>query len=57
MSEPTFEQELESLINKHSRENESGTPDFILAKYLEDCLKVFAEATARRDSWYGFKRL
>lgn len=47
-----FEQELESLINRHSRENGSNTPDFILARYMLACLEAFEEATQKRDSWY-----
>lgn len=50
----TFQQELERLINKHSKENESSTPDFILAKYLDGCLHSYNEALKARDSWFGF---
>ena len=39
--ETPFEQELTSLINKYSMENGSNTPDFILANYLQDCLRIF----------------
>jgi len=35
-----FKQELEHLINKHSMENRSNTPDFILADYLVRCLEI-----------------
>ncbi len=45
--------ELEHLINRHSKENESNTPDFILAQYLEGCLKVFNTAVQKRETWYG----
>jgi len=31
---PEFQKELASLINKHSMENESNTPDFILLATL-----------------------
>lgn len=37
----TFEEELKELINKHSKENESNTPDFILAQFLNSCLEAF----------------
>lgn len=47
--------ELEALINKHSVENESDTPDFILAKYLGRCLDNWNETVAARDKWWGFK--
>jgi hypothetical protein len=48
-----FRPALESLINRHSQENGSNTPDFILAKYLVACLKAFDNATAERETWYG----
>jgi hypothetical protein len=44
----TFEEELTALINKHSKEGDSHTPDFILAMYLGDCL----QAQKRRSDWY-----
>lgn len=54
MSEHTpFQKELESLINRHCKENESNTPDFILAQYLGSCLSVFNQAVQQRESWYG----
>lgn len=48
-----FEKELESLLNRHSQENGSNTPDFILAKYLNDCLTVWNHAVSAREKWYG----
>jgi len=48
-----FREELGILINKHSKESSSNTPDFILATYLESCLKAFDRATHRREVWYG----
>ena len=49
----TFEMELESLLNRFSQENGSNTPDFILAKYLNDCLTTWNQAIAAREKWYG----
>lgn len=49
-----FRDELQHLINKHGRENESGTPDFILAKYLDHCLTAYGDAIEARDQWYGW---
>lgn len=49
----TFEEELEHIINKYSRENPSNTPDFILAQYIDGCLKAFETATQQRETWYG----
>jgi hypothetical protein len=51
----TFEQDLEQLINKHSVENTSNTPDFVLAAYISGCLAAFAEATKGRDCYYRFR--
>lgn len=48
-----FQDELISLINKHSLENGSDTPDFILATYINDCLKSFNAAVQNREVWYG----
>jgi hypothetical protein len=53
LTRPTFEQELEKLINKYSLEKGSNTPDFILATYLVDCLDLFNRATRRRDNFLG----
>lgn len=57
MVEDKFMKELEELINKHSKENESNTPDFILASYIHHALQAFDIAVENRDSWYGFKPL
>ena len=48
-----FEKELEHLINKHSQENASNTPDFILAQYLIGCLAAWNQAVQQRETWYG----
>lgn len=48
-----FEKELTRLINCHSVENMSNTPDFLLALYLRKQLELWAELTLARDSWYG----
>lgn len=49
----TFEKELEQLINRHSMEGTSGTPDFILARFLDDCLKAWNTGQKAREQWYG----
>jgi hypothetical protein len=49
----SFKAELESLINRHSVEGLSDTPDFILAQYLWDCLAAWNRATNERTEWYG----
>lgn len=48
-----FSNELESLINRHSMENGSNTPDFLLAGYLQSCLDAFDHAVRERDKWYS----
>ena len=48
----TFRSELSALINSHSLENGSDTPDFILAEFLADCLVAFDKAVAQRTRWY-----
>jgi len=47
----TFEQELTELLNRHSIENDSNTPDFILAKYLLSCLETWNRVIELRDRW------
>lgn len=39
--EPTFEQDLVHLLNKHGMEKYSNTPDWVLAQFLVGCLKHF----------------
>jgi hypothetical protein len=51
----SFRSELEALLNHHSMENGSNTPDFILADYMTSCLRSFDLAVKRRDTWYGVK--
>ncbi len=48
-----FEKELETLINHHSQESASNTPDFILAGFLANCLHAWDEAVQQRENWYG----
>lgn len=48
-----FREALSSLLNVHSRENASDTPDFILARYLTECLSAFDRALQARETWYG----
>lgn len=52
-SAKAFRKELEELINKHSRENGSNTPDFILAEFLVDCLAAWDKGVSRRNQWYA----
>jgi hypothetical protein len=53
MSKNTFRSDLAAVINKHSKENGSNTPDFILAHFLLDCLKAFDGSVNLRETHYG----
>lgn len=46
-------QDFAAAINKVSAENESNTPDFILANYLVMCLEIFDHITNMRNDWYN----
>lgn len=50
---PTFEGELRSLLNRFSKENDSGTPDFVLAEYMSNCLTAFNVAIEGRSQFRG----
>jgi len=50
---PTFREELTSLINRHSKENGSNTPDFILVNFLLLSLAALDNAVQSRDEWFG----
>jgi hypothetical protein len=47
-----FRKALEGLLNAHSQEGWSSTPDFILAQFLTGSLRAFDAAVSRRDEWY-----
>jgi hypothetical protein len=40
------------VINSHSQENGSNTPDFILAEFLVDVLNAWNVAVKKRAMWY-----
>lgn len=48
-----LKRELTNLINRFSLENESSTPDFIIAEYLVDCLSNYNKTVSSRDKWRG----
>lgn len=48
-----FENKLRELLNRTCMENESDTPDFILADYILMCLDTWAKIVRKRDKWYG----
>ena len=47
-----FESDLRAIINAHSKENGSDTPDFMLANYLVQCLDTFNTVVRAREAWY-----
>jgi hypothetical protein len=49
----SFQDALQNLINCHSMENGSDTPDFLLAEYLCDCLASYEVIVSKREAWYG----
>ena len=52
MSKANFKTKLTMLINEYSLEDDSDTPDFILARFIEGCLKAFNKAVQQRETWY-----
>lgn len=52
-----FLKEIAEVINRNSLEAHfNDTPDYILAKVAVEAMENFAEASARRDNWHGFKK-
>lgn len=49
----SFKNQLEELINHYSLENESDTPDYILAAYMQDCLNAYDKAVNARREWHS----
>ncbi len=51
--EESFDVELENLITKHNREQGSGTPPAVLAKYLIGCLSAYNLSVQKRAQYRG----
>ena len=45
-----FRKELENLLNRHSKENGSDTPDFLLANFLIGIMDVYDLTVRKRDA-------
>jgi hypothetical protein len=45
--------ELASLLNRYSVDNDTNTPDFILAEMVAEFLQVYASSTVKRERWFG----
>jgi hypothetical protein len=50
---PSFRSDIQSTINRYSKENGSNTPDYILAQFLVDSLSAYDKAVTAREKWYG----
>ncbi len=49
----TLNSKLQELLNEYCCENESDTPDYILANYLQSCLSAFDTAVKERREWHS----
>lgn len=49
----SLHRDIAAAINRHSRENVSNTPDYILAEYMLICLAAFEKATEQTKAWHG----
>lgn len=45
--------DIAEVLNRHSRENESDTPDFILAELMVTSLEQFEAVLSWRKQWYS----
>ena len=48
-----LKKEIAAVLNRACRENNTDTPDFILAQYLISCLKAGEKLIQDRDNFYG----
>ena len=53
MKKTRLEIRIKECINTEGREQDSDTPDFILAEYLLACLDAFEMANNQREAHYG----
>ena len=49
----SLQTEISAALNRASAENASGTPDYILARFLMASLAAFEVATRDRAEWRG----
>lgn len=50
---PDLYNEIASVLNKHSAENKSNTPDYVLAHFVLSSLEAFDIATNRRSAHFN----
>lgn len=48
-----LEKKLQGIINEECRENDSNTPDFLLAEFMMKCLDAFELTSNKREVWFG----
>lgn len=48
----TLTEKLAHLLNYHSMEQFSDTPDFILAEYMMDCFRAWNKGIEAREKWH-----
>ena len=48
-----FKKDIAYVINKHSMECDSNTPDYVLADFLYRCLSAFHKGTNNRTEFYN----
>jgi hypothetical protein len=53
LNKSDFYKEIEQVINRYSKENDSNTPDWVLAEYLERSLGAFNACINLRERYYG----
>jgi len=49
----SLETELAEVLNRHSMENGSNTPDFVLADFLVRSINAFNVGVNMRTQWHG----
>lgn len=45
--------ELGGVVNRNCIDNDLGTPDYVIAQYLYDCLKAYADAKEENQRWHS----
>lgn len=53
LDDQTLLTEITAVLNRHSRENRSNTPDLVLAAFIMSALDAAERLIATRDVWYG----
>jgi hypothetical protein len=46
-----FANDLAAVLNKHSMEDGSNTPDYVLAQFLIECLQAWNAGIGLRAAW------